>query len=114
MAAVGPTKSRLDTIRDWEARAKRAGFRVSLLPSDCGVSRRQLHRFFLLKFHEPPRRWLAEQQLREAANDLTHGLLAKEAMSRTGFKTAAHFARAFKRFYQVPPTVFRTGSPPEP
>jgi AraC-like DNA-binding protein len=102
-------RSRLDCITDWEARAERAGYRISVLAKDCGVSERHLRRFIWLRKGKSPRAWLAELRLARAAASLRRAMLVKEAAAKAGFNNPADFTRLFIRHYGVPPSAFRSG-----
>lgn len=101
------SRSRLDSVTDWEARAKRAGYRVSALAKHCGVSERHLQRVLRLKFGKSPRAWLAERCLARAAASLQQTMLVKEVAAEAGFKSPAHFTRKFTRQYGISPSAFR-------
>jgi AraC-like DNA-binding protein len=47
-------KSRLDSINDWNSRARRAKYRVSLLAKHCRINERHLRRYFVSKFGFSP------------------------------------------------------------
>jgi AraC-like DNA-binding protein len=74
------------------------------------VSVRQLHRLFA---HEGVSfaAWLREQRLRRCQDDLTNPQLAHRAISeiaaRWGFRSAAHFTRAFHARYGITPAELR-------
>ncbi len=74
------------------------------------ISVRQLHRLFAregLSFAA----WVHEQRLRRCRDDLTDRSLAHlaiaEVATRWGFRSAAHFSRAFAARYGVTPSEFR-------
>jgi len=76
----------------------------------CYVSVRQLHRVFAregLTFGE----WLREQRLRRCRDDLVDPglshLTTAEIAARWGFRSAAHFTRAFRARYGVTPASRR-------
>jgi AraC-like DNA-binding protein len=99
--------SRLDTITDWEARAEIVGFRISNLAQGCGVTDRQLRRYFQSKFGSSPYNWLTMRRLQKVKPLLSGGDLVKEISARAGFSRQANFARRFKRFYNTTPSAFR-------
>jgi AraC-like DNA-binding protein len=74
------------------------------------VSVRQLHRLFA---HEGVSfaAWFREQRLRRCRDDLTNPQLAHRAISeiaaRWGFRSAAHFTRAFHARYGITPAELR-------
>jgi transcriptional regulator GlxA family with amidase domain len=78
----------------------------------CYVSVRQLHRLFAregLTFGG----WVLEQRLRRCRDDLTdprHShLTVAEVAGRWGFRSAAHFCRAFESRYGITPSGCRSG-----
>jgi transcriptional regulator GlxA family with amidase domain len=105
-----PMSSRLDVITDWEDRAKRANYRVSELAAQCGITERQLRRYFLLKFRCSPHAWLSGRRIELVRPLLDSGKLIKEMAAVAGFSQASNFSRQFKRYYQNPPSKLR-GTP---
>ncbi len=78
------------------------------------ISVRQLHRLFAregLSFAA----WVHEQRLRRCRDDLADRSLAHlaiaEVATRWGFRSAAHFSRAFAARYGVTPSEFRQACP---
>ncbi len=78
------------------------------------ISVRQLHRLFAhdgVSFGA----WLREQRLRRCRDDLTNQHLAHlavaEIAARWGFRSAAHFTRAFRARYGVTPAGIRRPTP---
>jgi AraC-like DNA-binding protein len=102
-------RSRLDCVKDWEARAKRSGYRVRGLAQDCGVSERQLRRYFLLRKGKPPLAWMVDHRLALGVARLRRLGLVKEAAEQAGFEDPAHFTRCFTRLYGAAPAAFRAG-----
>ena len=99
--------SRLDTITDWESRAELVSFRVSGLARECGVTDRQLRRYFQCKFGSSPHAWMAATRLHRVRPFLFRGDLVKEIAARAGFTRQANFSRQFKRHYKTTPSAFR-------
>ncbi len=77
----------------------------------CGVSPRQLHRYFLECFSMTPARWIDAVRVRVAASLIAQGKTGKEAAFESGFKQPSHFCRVFKRLYGVPPAAALTARP---
>ena len=79
------------------------------------ISVRQLHRLFA---HEGVSfgAWLREQRLRRCKDDLTNRQLTHRAVSEIaagwGFRSAAHFTRAFHARYGTTPAEFRNHATP--
>ena len=100
--------SRLDIITDWETRAEVVGFRVSELAQGCGVTDRQLRRYFLVKFGSSPRKWLIGLSVQRAQSLLARsGFLVKEVAAFAGFNYPGNFSRRFKRIYKSAPRICR-------
>lgn len=99
--------SRLDRITDWNLRASAARFRVALLAKNCGVTERQLHRYFLVRFGSSPREWMNSQRLEQVKHLLLEGKLVKEAAAEAGYNQPSSFTRQFTRKFNAPPTTFR-------
>jgi transcriptional regulator GlxA family with amidase domain len=79
---------------------------------DGYVSVRQLHRLFAregLTFAG----WVREQRLRRCRDDLADPRLSHltvaEIAARWGFRSAAHFSRAFEARYAITPSRSRRG-----
>ena len=77
------------------------------------ISLRQLHRIFAregLSFG----RWVREQRLRRCADDLADGRLRRlsiaDIAARWGFRSPAHFSRAFRARYGMTPADYRRSS----
>jgi len=74
------------------------------------VSVRQLHRLFAGD-GQSFRRWILEQRLRRCRDDLAdqrlRHLTIAEIAARRGFRSAAHFSRAFRARYGVTPADYR-------
>jgi AraC-like DNA-binding protein len=99
--------SKLDRIGDWSNLATQAGYGALQLAELCGVSLRQLERYFKVSFGRPPQDWLNEACCREAENLLLNGLSVKAVSHRLGFKQASHFSRFFKQHSGRPPSRVR-------
>jgi hypothetical protein len=59
-------KSRLDSINDWNSRARRAKYRVSPLAKHCRINERHLRRYFISKFGFSPRALMSIESLNQA------------------------------------------------
>jgi two-component system response regulator YesN len=101
-------RSRLDSVTDWEARAKLVKYRVSVLADQLHVSERQLRRFFLNRRGKAVHVWLRELRLMRAAAELQQGKYVKEAAELAGFKHQPNFSRSFAYAFGLPPSAFRS------
>jgi AraC-like DNA-binding protein len=97
--------SRLDTIANWPDRASRSGYRLSPLAKDCGVSERQLRRYFLQKFQCNPHQWMNERRFEWVLAAIAKGELAKNLVQQAGFSHPSAFSRAFKHHRDLPPKL---------
>ncbi|SRR6266511_1503507 len=95
--------SKLDRVHGWLNLARQGRYNARQVAALCGVSLRQLERYFNDSFGRVPQEWLNEVRFREAKKLLLKGLSVKEVASRLGFKQPTHFSRSFKQ---------RTGRPP--
>src|SRR3954452_3502631 len=101
--------SRLDRIMDWSALGKEADYEARLLARVCGVSPRQLQRYFKNRFQKSPQAWLDEKRLGEADGYLKSGLSIKETAFLLHFKCVPHFSRQFKIHHgRTPGSVARS------
>ena len=97
-------RSRLNRVADWREVAEEAHYRAKDLAERCGVSPRQLQRFFQEHYHQSPQRRLNEWRRQKAIELIQAGFYVKELASRFGYLRASDFSRAFKRFHGVTPT----------
>jgi len=100
-------QSVLDTIKNWEERARKARFQVARLARECGVSERQLRSYVRVKFRTPPHAWMMAVRLGVAPALLAQGFSVKRISAELGFSQPSHFSREFKQFYGVSPVEFR-------
>jgi AraC family transcriptional regulator len=98
--------SRLDRIKDWESPSKETNYSTSALAKRCGVSPRQLERYFVAKFNQTPHQWLHEARLRRALELLCDGSSVKEVASLLGYRVASHFSQDFKHTHGIPPSHY--------
>ena len=80
------------------------------ISSESGISLRHLHHLFS-KEGTTVMRWVWSERLRRIAKDLENPALAHRTISSIafdwGYSEAAHFSRAFKSVYGVPPLQYR-------
>ena len=98
--------SRLDRITDWRVAAAQAHYCPRAFAALCGVSLRQLERYFKIRFAQSPHDWLRSIRMQEARRLLFDGLPAKAVGYELGFKQPSHFCREFKREVGVSPRAF--------
>lgn len=95
--------SRLDTIRDWEERAKAQDYCVSKIAKSAGVSRQHLNRYFHARFNQSAQELIRHLRMEQAERLLSDGKLIKETASALGYGHATNFACAFRRVYGMSP-----------
>lgn len=99
-------KSGLDVVQDWESLARRADFRPSAMAALCGVSVRQLERYFVLRFGKSPRRWTRELRCRLAREFISQGWSDKAVVAELKFANSAHLCHEFKMILLATPQSF--------
>lgn len=89
------------------------GFSSADLAEALGVSRSGLHRLLSKAVGEPPGRMIRHARLRRGARLLrsTEDRVADIARL-VGYTDPAHFTRSFKRWFGVPPSVYRSRNTP--
>ena len=97
---------KLEFIRDWESRARRAGYDVSKLALICGVSERRLQQFFHERRGFCPHRWLICLRLSDGMMALPERITVKETSIQLGFREPTKFCRMFKQAFGCPPGDF--------
>lgn len=90
----------------WENLAEKAHYSARELAGLCGVSVRQLQRYFREQFHCSPQSWLNEQRLVAAQQLLRSGEPVKKVALDLGFKQSSHFCRQFKTRNHLTPSQF--------
>ena len=86
--------------------AHQAGYHAGRLAELCGVSLRQLERYFQSDYQCPPARWLSRERFRLARRLLDRAHPIKEVAYAVGFKNNAHFSTAFKREHGISPSEY--------
>jgi AraC-like DNA-binding protein len=94
---------RLRRIDNWEHLAKEANFKPGTAAALCGVSNRQLERFFLATFDQTPRQWMRELQCRLARELISRGFSNKAVVTDLQFSNPGHFCREFKKVFGSSP-----------
>lgn len=78
--------------------------RLEQLSNLCHLSPTQFQRHFKNQMHITPYAWLYRLRLEQAMKLLQSGLSSTDVAYRVGFYDQAHFAKAFKQTYGVPPS----------
>lgn len=98
---------RLSLVKgQWEELAGAAQYDAKKLAKLCGISARQLQRYFSRNFHRPPQNWLNERRLLAAQGLLLSGESVKKVALDLGFKQTSHFCRQFKSHNKMTPSEF--------
>ena len=97
--------SRLELIRDWIERARRAQYDAVALARLCEISASQLRRFFLATFHRPPQEWINELRMWDGMELLAKGQAVKVVASSLNYSDASNFSNAFKEYHGCAPTA---------
>jgi AraC-like DNA-binding protein len=99
-------KTRLLRIKDWEQLAQDARYSPEALSALCGISLRQLERFFREFFRKTPRAWLRELQCQRAYHLICLGYSTGAAAESAYFTNASNFCRTFKKVFGKSPQSF--------
>jgi AraC-like DNA-binding protein len=102
--------SRLDAIRDWEDRARTAGYHAPELARQVGIGEHQLRRYLTGRFGLPSQHWIDHVRIREACRLLMAGEPVKSIAFGLGFKQVSHFCTFFKRACGISPSAWRLSS----
>jgi AraC-like DNA-binding protein len=97
-----PMPSRLDTVSDWKARARRAQYDPVNLANGCRVSLRRLEQHFRAWRRMTPRAWLSRLKLKDALKKIRRGFQPKAISDAFGFSDPTHFYRALRREFGCP------------
>lgn len=99
-------KTKLMWVATWGELARAAGYSARKLTRMCGISRSALGRHFNRAHNQSPQKWLDEQRLLVALEELLAGKAVKVAALDAGFKQSSHFCRKFKERFHVTPLEF--------
>ena len=83
-------------IGKWEELGATSHYDANQLARLCGMSTRQLQRYFRRNLHCSPQIWLNERRLQAAEDLLLSGESVKKVALDLGFKQPSHFCRQFK------------------
>jgi len=102
--------SKLCLISDWPRLGHASRYNCEALAVLCGVSMRQLERFYHIEFKTTPKRWMQNLRMQRALALLKLGYSTNAVSDELFFKSASHFCRNFKAHFGCPPQ-FRAPSP---
>ncbi len=77
------------------------------LAKQVGRSASFVAHHFQTEFGETPRQYILKRRMEEARMLLENGRSVQQTAERLGFYDAFHFSKAFKRFWEVPPSDFK-------
>lgn len=95
--------SRLDRVKDWALLAKASRYSATAIARECGVSPRQLERFFREHLKKSPHQWLRELRMGRAVELLREDASVKQVAQELCYKDPAHFCRDFKSYFGKTP-----------
>ncbi len=98
--------SHLDAVRDWGLIFSTNNYCVKKSAAACGLTARQLERYFSQKFGCTPREAVYEARMKAAVTLLLRGKLVKEIAFTLGYRNPTHFIPRFRSFYGKPPLAF--------
>jgi AraC-like DNA-binding protein len=91
-----------------EELAQTANYDANKLARLCGISVRQLQRYFRRRFQHSPQNWLDDLRMLAAQKLLLSGDSVKKVAIELGFKHTSHFCRQFKYRNNMTPSEFTT------
>src|SRR5436309_1032491 len=98
--------------REALALASESGYSVRRLAHLLGISRRHLHRLWILLYGIPPGKWLKEVRLRESQRLLKRGLQIKAVANALKFRNRSGFTESFlSATGKTPSSVARVSRP---
>jgi AraC-like DNA-binding protein len=100
-------KKNLHEPGQWLLLARRSHYNAHALADICGVTMRQLERYFEGDLGRTPQDWLNEQRMVAARYLLMESPQVKAVGLKLGYKRLSHFSRDFKRCYGFTPSTFR-------
>jgi transcriptional regulator GlxA family with amidase domain len=95
----------LARVKDWVELARAANYRAEHLAGRCGVSLREMERFFQTRTGMTPHEWLNRLRQMQALEFLAGDKSVKATAIELGYIHPAHFSRDFKRFHGLPPSA---------
>lgn len=96
----------MDQAGDLNLLAKEARYNAQKFAVRCGVSPRQLRRYFETKHQITTHKWLHELRMRRAVELVRDKTPIKETASELGYKDATHFTHDFTHHFGVAPSKF--------
>lgn len=94
----------LSQVQNWIELAQKAGWCVTRMAKNCGVSVRGLQRYFHQKMGQSPKAWLIQRRQEWAKDLLENGCSVKETAIFLGYRYAHNLSREFKKFWGSSPS----------
>ncbi|CAM3804581.1 HTH-type transcriptional activator RhaS [Vibrio aerogenes CECT 7868] len=98
----------LDKIRDFMLSHLDQPVRLQTLADLCHQTPIQLQRQFKAKTGLTPYAWFTRLRLEKALQLIQSGMTGTEVAHQVGFYDQAHFTKAFKRAYGIPPSAVKS------
>src|SRR4051812_12542006 len=105
--------TRLSKMTDWPALAGRSTGGPGTLAAHCGVSLRELQRFFKEELRKTPTRLFQEVQCAKAKVLLGRNWRNDDVAREIGW-TPRHLCRVFNELFGLPPSAFAPGHRAKP
>jgi len=106
--------TKLIHIQNWPELARQATWSVAALAKKCVVCTRTLNRHFLKQTGKNTKTWLSEQRQRRAVELLSQGFSIKEIAFCLGYKQPSNFARKYKSYCGICPSLQRPAAQSKP
>jgi transcriptional regulator GlxA family with amidase domain len=108
LSRVGPRQTRLLEAAALMEQKLEDPLGIDEIARAVGLSRRQLERLFRAHVAERPARYYLRLRLKRARQILMQSRVSiTDAMVQTGFRSAAHFSKCYRREFGLPPSADR-------
>ena len=90
----------------WYDMIRESHYNVNTMAEACGISLRQLERYFAKEFNLSPHEWLTQQRMIAARYLICQENTIKEVAFKLSYKQSSHFCREFKKCYGITPSEY--------